>query len=167
MVAELAVATGRTVAVAESLTSGRLASALGEAPDAADWFRGGVIAYASEVKFDVLGVTPGPVVSSSCAQEMATGVRSLLSAEVAVAVTGVGGPGAEDGVPPGTVFIAVATADGLLECAELHLSGAPAQVVEQTAEACVESLVRVLGAPRLRAAGASGLRPVASPGPIG
>jgi len=90
LVAEHASRRGLTVAVAESLTSGRLASALGEAPDASEWFRGAVVAYASAVKFDVLGVTPGPVVTASCAREMATGARNLLAADVSVAGTGVG-----------------------------------------------------------------------------
>jgi nicotinamide-nucleotide amidase len=143
-VAELAAAGGRTVAVAESLTSGRLASALGEAPDAAGWFRGAVVAYAPGVKFEVLGVTPGTVMSASCALEMAGGALELLAADVAVAVTGVGGPGPEEGVPAGTVYVALATAGGLLECAELHVPGPPEEVVERATEECLESLVRAL-----------------------
>ena len=68
-VAEIAKLTRARVAVAESLTAGRIAQALGAAPDASDWFRGSVVAYAPEVKFDVLGVTPGPVNRASCAAE--------------------------------------------------------------------------------------------------
>ena len=71
----------RTVAVAESLTSGRLGCHLGAATESSQWFRGGVIAYAPEVKFSVLGVDPGPVVTASCARQMAIGVARLTDAE--------------------------------------------------------------------------------------
>jgi nicotinamide-nucleotide amidase len=93
-----------TVAVAESLTGGMVASALAEAPGASKWFRGAVVAYASDVKHDLLSVPPGPVVSAPAAEAMATGVRRLLHADVAVALTGAGGPDGQDGQPPGTVF---------------------------------------------------------------
>ncbi|WP_220794285.1 nicotinamide-nucleotide amidohydrolase family protein [Nocardioides pelophilus] len=90
-----------TVACAESLTSGAIASALGRGEDASTWFRGGVVAYAPAVKFEVLGVAKGPVVTSSCALQMCRGARRVLVADAAVAVTGVGGPGGEEGRPPG------------------------------------------------------------------
>jgi nicotinamide-nucleotide amidase len=94
-----------TVAVAESLTGGMVASALAEAPGASKWFRGAVVAYASDVKHELLGVPPGPVVSAPAAEAMADGVRRLLAADIAVALTGAGGPDGQDGQPPGTVFI--------------------------------------------------------------
>ncbi|MCW2569492.1 MAG: hypothetical protein JWN54_3589 [Mycobacterium sp.] len=111
-VAHLVSDRGLTVAVAESLTAGKLASALGAAPDASTWFRGGVVAYAPDVKFKVLGVPPGPVVTEECARAMANGVASLLGADLAVSVTGVGGPGADEGQPPGTVWFGVVSPDG-------------------------------------------------------
>lgn len=144
LVAELAVERGCTVAAAESLTSGHLASALGEAPDASVWFRGAVVAYAEAVKFDVLGVTPGPVITASCASEMASGVLDLLAAGIAVAVTGVGGPGRAEGVPSGTVFVALSRAGGVTECAELHFPGPPEVVVRRATEACLDNLLRGL-----------------------
>jgi nicotinamide-nucleotide amidase len=121
----------QTVAVAESLTSGSIASSLGAAEDASEWFRGGVIAYASEVKFDVLGVRPGPVVTAGCARQMASGVAALTGADFALAVTGVGGPEPEEGKPVGTVFIAVRSPDGdrVEEC---HFDGGPAEIVHAT-----------------------------------
>jgi nicotinamide-nucleotide amidase len=103
--ADLLDTAGLTVAVAESLTGGMLASALAEAPGASKWFRGAVVAYASEVKHKVLGVPPGPVVSADAAATMAEGVRELLGADLGVAVTGAGGPRGQDDQPPGTVFI--------------------------------------------------------------
>lgn len=119
------------IAVAESLTSGAIASALGAASDASDWFRGGVVAYASSVKFDVLGVSEGPVVTASAAEEMATGVRGLLKADIAIAVTGAGGPEPQDGQPGGTVFLAVATERGT-EVEKRSFGGSPSKVVEET-----------------------------------
>jgi nicotinamide-nucleotide amidase len=96
------------------------------------------------VKFEVLGVTPGPVNTASCAQEMAVGVRALLDADVAVAVTGVGGPGPDEGVGAGTFFLAVATRDGRVGTEERHVDGGPAKVVEIAAEACLRGLCGVL-----------------------
>lgn len=100
-----------TVAVAESLTGGMVASALAEASGASKWFRGAVVAYASDVKHELLGVPPGPVVSAPAAEAMASGVRKLLSADVAVALTGAGGPDPQDNQPPGTVFFGLADGD--------------------------------------------------------
>ena len=96
-----------TVAAAESLSSGGITNALGAAPEASDWLRGGVVAYAEQVKREVLGVTARSVTTAQCAREMAEGVARLLGADAAVAVTGVGGPEPADGVPAGTVFAAV------------------------------------------------------------
>ncbi len=82
-----------TIAVAESLTCGQLALTLGGANGSGEWLRGGVVAYADEVKFEVLGVRPGPVISAESAVQMATGVAAGLRARLGLAVTGVGGPG--------------------------------------------------------------------------
>lgn len=144
-VGERARALGWTVAVAESLTAGRIASALGSAGDAALWLRGGVVAYASDVKFQVLGVTPGPVVTETCAREMADGVRRLLAADVSVAVTGVGGPDPEEGVPAGTVHLAVSSMRGT-DSGVLHLAGDPAAVVSGTVAAALVRLAEALDA---------------------
>ena len=107
-IADHAQALNVRVAVAESLSSGGIANTLGAAPEASEWFTGGVVAYAESVKRGVLGVTAEVITSAQCARELATGVAKLLGAEAAVAVTGVGGPQSVDGLPPGTVFIAVA-----------------------------------------------------------
>lgn len=131
---------GLSVALAESLTSGRVASALGAGPNASEWFRGGVVAYAPHVKFEVLGVTPGPVVTELCAREMAAGVASALRADVAVALTGVGGPEPDEGEPPGTVYLAT-YADGAATCRRLDLDGDPASVVQQATEVALEDLL--------------------------
>jgi nicotinamide-nucleotide amidase len=130
-VAATATARGLTVAVAESLTAGAIAGELGAAPEASTWFRGGVVAYSSEVKFEVLGVPVGPVVTEECARVMARGVASLLGADLVVSVTGVGGPGEEEGHPPGTVWFGVVSPAG--EHAERRrFDGEPAVVVAAT-----------------------------------
>jgi PncC family amidohydrolase len=98
-----------TVAVAESLTGGMLSTRFAQAPGASEWFRGGIVAYATEVKHDLLGIRPGPVVSRQAAIDMVDGVSKLLDASVAIAVTGVGGPGPQDDQPPGTVWVGVLT----------------------------------------------------------
>lgn len=130
---------GRTVAVAESLTSGRLAAALGAASGASEWFRGGVVAYSTEVKRNVLGMPDCSPVCAAAARAMAEGARSLLRADVAVAVTGVGGPGPQDGEAPGTVWFAVTDKEGTRS--ECHrFAGDPGEVVDLTVRTALELL---------------------------
>ena len=97
-----------TLGVAESLTGGLVGSRLTNVIGASEWFRGGIVSYASEVKFDVLGVPEGPVVSEDAAKAMAVGARRVLGADVGLAFTGVAGPAEQDGQPPGTVFVGLA-----------------------------------------------------------
>lgn len=97
---------GWTLGLAESVTGGLMASRIVSVPGASAWFRGAVVSYASGVKFDVLGVTEGPVVSESAAVEMATGARRVLGADVGLGITGVAGPDTQDGHDVGTVFFA-------------------------------------------------------------
>jgi nicotinamide-nucleotide amidase len=112
MIAELLDSDHRDVAVAESLTGGMVASALAAAPQSSRWFRGGVVAYASDVKHELLNVPPGPVVSAQAVRAMADGVRQLLKADVAVALTGAAGPDGQDDQPPGTVFFGLSDETG-------------------------------------------------------
>lgn len=143
-VARLATTSGCTIGVAESLTAGRIAAALGSGPNASDWFRGCVVAYAPEVKFDVLGVERGPVHSARCARELALGAVRVLDADVGVAATGVGGPGADEGVPPGTVFVACAEGSRIVAQQELHLPGPPGAVVGATVQVCLRLLAEAI-----------------------
>ncbi|MGV9673783.1 CinA family protein [Nocardia sp. NPDC003482] len=129
--AELIEAAEVTVAVAESLTAGKLCSALGAAPNSGEWFRGGVVAYATEVKRKVLNMPDVPPVCSEAAAALATGVRSLLEADLAVATTGVGGPGPQDGEPAGSVWFGVATDKGV-DTIHRQFSGEPEEVLDQT-----------------------------------
>ena len=107
-VADLLTARCLTLAVAESLTGGLVAARLVNVPGASSWFRGGVVAYASDVKRSLLDVPPGSVVSAEAATAMASGARRALDADVGLAVTGVAGPDEQDGQRPGTVFLATA-----------------------------------------------------------
>jgi nicotinamide-nucleotide amidase len=142
-VAELALDRGVRIAVAESLTAGRISSVLGRGESASEWYRGAVVAYDEEVKFEVLGVARGPVVTDDCARAMATGVRRLLGADVALGITGVGGPGPDEGCRPGTVHLAVARADGV-ESRHAVLEGDPADVVAAATTLALDELVRAL-----------------------
>lgn len=113
---------GWSLAVAESLTGGDLASAVVAVPGASAVFRGGVVAYATSIKQSILRVDAdllrkfGPV-HSDVAEQMAVGVRQVMAvsggiADVGVSTTGIAGPESPDGQPVGTVHIAVSTAAG-------------------------------------------------------
>ena len=97
-----------TVAVAESLTGGYVAGRICAVPGASAVFTGGVVAYDPAVKFDLLGVPEGPVVTESAALAMAHGVRRLLKADIGLATTGVAGPDEAEGKKVGTVCLAIA-----------------------------------------------------------
>ncbi|MFT5531432.1 MAG: nicotinamide-nucleotide amidase [Candidatus Poriferisodalaceae bacterium] len=105
-------ARGWTIGVAESVTGGYVAGRLAAVPGASEVLRGSVTAYVPDVKFSVLGVPEGPVVTPEAALAMAHGVRDLLKADVGIASTGVAGPGGEEGVEIGTVHLAIVTPEG-------------------------------------------------------
>jgi nicotinamide-nucleotide amidase len=103
---------GWTLGVAESVTGGLVGGRITNVPGSSSVFRGGVISYASEVKFDLLGVDRGPVVSEEAAVQMALGAQRVIGSDVAVALTGVAGPDEQDGRPAGTLCIGVVLPDG-------------------------------------------------------
>ncbi|HUY16504.1 MAG TPA: competence/damage-inducible protein A [Acidimicrobiales bacterium] len=143
VVADQLLARGLTLAVAESLTGGLIASRLVNVAGASRWFRGGVVSYASQVKFDVLGVPEGPVVSAEAAEAMAIGVRKLLGADVGLSVTGVAGPEEQDGQVAGTVFVGLALGDGVVNAA-LRLPGDRPRVRAYSAISALDVLRRNL-----------------------
>lgn len=118
---------GWTVAVAESVTGGMIASRLVDVPGSSDWFKGGVVAYDSQVKFDLLGVRPGPVVCAEAAEAMAAGVSKVVGSDIGLATSGVAGPDKQEGVDVGTLFVGLCI-DGATEAVELHLPGDRARV---------------------------------------
>lgn len=103
---------GETVACAESITGGGLAELLSGTPGASATYVGGVVAYATRIKRDLLGVTAATVVSAECASQLAVGVRKLMAADWALSTTGVAGPETQDDQPVGTVFVGVSGPHG-------------------------------------------------------
>ncbi|HTT52446.1 MAG TPA: nicotinamide-nucleotide amidohydrolase family protein [Streptosporangiaceae bacterium] len=115
VVARLA-ARQQQIAVAESLTGGLLAAALASVPGASVVFRGGIVAYATDLKASLLGVDQALLdrcgaVSAETARAMAEGVRARLGATFGLATTGVAGPDPAEGKPVGTVYVAAAGGD--------------------------------------------------------
>jgi nicotinamide-nucleotide amidase len=138
------IARGVTLGVAESLTGGLIASRLVNVPGASAWFRGGVVAYHEQVKFDVLGVPVGPVVSEAAAAAMARGVSRVTGSDVGLGITGVAGPDDQEGVDPGTIFVGLRLPDGTLSTRELHLPGDRERVRQYSAISALDLLRRAL-----------------------
>ena len=136
---------GWRVASAESVTAGLVADEFAKAPSASDWYLGGVVAWATEVKQRMLGVEPGPVVNSGTAEQMARGVAQLLHAQVAVATTGVGGPDPQEGEPAGTVWVGVYV-DGDVTTHRIHVPGDPEDVCTGAAQQALQLLDERLSA---------------------
>jgi len=147
VIGDLLGARRQSLAVAESLTGGELSALFACAEGASDWYRGAVVAYASEVKYDVLGVPEGPVVSEIAVETMAGRVTDVLGATVGLAVSGAAGPSSQDGQPPGTVWLAI-HADGRTRTRLEHFEGSPTDVVDATLRCATAWLHEVLtGAP--------------------
>lgn len=104
---------GLTLGAAESVTGGLLSGRLTAVPGASDVFVGAVVSYATEAKRTILSVEADPVVSEHAAAEMAEGAQRALNSDLAVALTGVAGPDEQDGMPVGTLCVAVAGPAGL------------------------------------------------------
>jgi nicotinamide-nucleotide amidase len=109
-------ARNQTLATAESLTGGLLGAAITAIPGASDVYRGGIVAYATELKAVLLGVPAGLLaqhgpVHPGVAAAMAAGARDRLGATWGLATTGVAGPDPVDGLPPGTVHIAASAGE--------------------------------------------------------
>lgn len=136
---------GSTVACAESLTAGMLAATIADVPGCSRVLRGGVVAYATDLKSGLLGVDwtllaeRGPV-DADVAVAMADGVRRACDADLGVATTGVAGPDSQGGAPPGLVFIAVSDAKHHVVTA-FRLQGTRNEI----RSACVERALDLLG----------------------
>ena len=140
------VARGLTFGVAESLTGGLIASRLVNVPGASSWFRGGVVAYASQVKFDVLGVPTGPVVTEPAAAAMAEGAARVTGADVGLGITGVAGPEEQEGVAPGTVFVGLSLPGQPTQTRQLRVPGDRERVRQLGAISALDLLRRALDA---------------------
>lgn len=108
-------------------------------PGSGDWFVGGVVAYQSEVKFELLAVPEGRVITPGAAMAMAAGVRRFVGSDIGISTTGVAGPEPEEGVPVGRVFVGLADrrTEGWLE---LRLGGSPDSVRDRAADRVIETI---------------------------
>jgi PncC family amidohydrolase len=137
---------GETVATAESLTGGRLAAALTGVPGASKSYVGGVVAYATSVKQELLGVSAAlveryGVISAECALAMARGAVGVTGASWGIGTTGVAGPDGQDGHPPGTVHVGL-VGPGVSTALALELLGGREAIQDRT---CAEALSAFAG----------------------
>jgi nicotinamide-nucleotide amidase len=135
---------GLTLGVAESVTGGLVGGRITNVAGSSRTFRGGVISYASEVKFDLLGVNHGPVVSEDAAIQMALGAQRVLGSDVAIALTGVAGPDEQDGQPVGTLCVGVAFPNGRTESTTFLLPGQRDQMRQFSVISALSYLRRLL-----------------------
>ena len=145
---ELLLASGATIAVAESLTGGLLGAELTSIPGSSATFLGGITAYASAAKTSLLGVSADLLalhgaVHPDVAAAMAHGVRARFGSTYAVGLTGVAGPDPQDGQPPGTVFVALVGA-GPERMLALTLTGSRRNVRREAVRAALALVVQEL-----------------------
>jgi nicotinamide-nucleotide amidase len=134
---------GLSLGLAESVTGGLVAGRITNVPGASEVFRGSVVSYASEVKFDVLGVPQGPVVSEAAAAAMAVGAQRVLGADVALSLTGVAGPAEQDGMPVGTLCVGMAIG-ARVETRTLRMPGQRDQMRQMSVITALDLLRRAL-----------------------
>ncbi len=148
-VVETLIERGLTIGTAESCTAGMIAARLGAVAGASATLRGGIVAYANDVKTDQVGVPAALIaehgaVSPQVAIALAEGVRARLGCDVGIGVTGIAGPdGGTAHKPVGLVHIAVAGPDGALEELERRFPGDRGAVRDSSATAALH-LVRLL-----------------------
>jgi nicotinamide-nucleotide amidase len=135
---------GWSLGLAESVTGGLVGARLTGVPGASDVFRGSIVSYATEVKQQVLDVTAGPVVTEAAALEMAEGARRVLQSDVALALTGVAGPTEQDGMPAGTLCLALVWPDGATTMT-VRLPGLREQMRQFSVITSLDLLRRALG----------------------
>lgn len=137
-----AAARGWSIGVAESLTGGLVTASLVSVPGASSVLRGGVVAYATDLKTELLGVDADLLaergaVDEAVAAQMAAGVRRVTGADVGLATTGVAGPDPQDGHDPGVVFVAVST-PVVSEVHRLDLKGDRSRIIGDAARGVLE-----------------------------
>ena len=149
VVGELLRRKGLTLSLAESCTGGLIAKLVTDVAGSSEYFLEGAVTYADAAKIRVLGVSPALLaehgaVSSEIAMAMATGMRNNSGSDIALAVTGIAGPGGGSAEKPvGTVFIALATAAGC-RAQGYRFSGSRAEVRNSTAVTAIDWLRRHL-----------------------
>jgi len=135
---------GLTLGLAESVTGGLVAGRLTNVAGSSEVVRGSIVSYASEVKFDVLGVTPDEVVNERAAIEMAVGAKRVLGSDVGLALTGVAGPTEQDGMKPGTLCIGIVLADDTRYSMTLALPGVRDQMRQLSVISALDALRKKL-----------------------
>lgn len=150
-------ARGLTIAVAESLTGGLVVASLVAVPGASAVVAGGVVAYQTELKHSLLGVSAdllaeNGAVHPDVAVEMALGVRERLTlggapADIGLATTGVAGPDPQDGQPVGTVYVGITWGEDV-EVLPLLLEGDRAAIRSATVVESLSAVQRMLSSPR-------------------
>jgi nicotinamide-nucleotide amidase len=147
-VLRLLLATGRTLVCAESLTGGGVGARLTSVPGASASFVGSAVVYSTEAKHRVLGVPDDVLaagtVTEACALAMATGAQRLYAADLAVALTGAAGPEPHDGAAPGTIWVAIADADGFTHARGFVARGERDRVRRWAEQAALDLLRRHL-----------------------
>jgi nicotinamide-nucleotide amidase len=121
VVLDLLVERGLTLGLAESVTGGLVGARLTGVPGSSRAFRGSIVSYAADVKFDVLGVPAGPVVTEQAAMAMAVGARRVLRSDIGLALTGEAGPEPQEGIPVGTLCVGLAMPGGSRHARTLRL----------------------------------------------
>jgi len=127
-----------SISVAESCTSGNLASCLSNFSGSSNYFKGGIIAYQDNVKCDLLNIDQALIakhssVSSHVAKSMAISVRKIFSSDFAVSTTGYAGPIAEPISLLGSAYVAIASVGGIF-CKKLKLKGSRIEITNQITE---------------------------------
>ncbi len=152
-----ALLSGRWIATAESCTAGLVAARLTDLPGSSEYVAGGVVSYSNEAKSELLGVDPALIeahgaVSEPVASAMADGALRRFSADTAVAITGIAGPGGgSEEKPVGTVCFCVKLADGTTDLRTMRLPGNRSDVRERSTTVAMHLLRRVLTAGAVRA----------------
>ncbi len=139
---------GETISTAESITGGLIGGAITGAPGSSEVFLGGVISYSNQMKKDELGITAADikkvgVVSEAIAVAMALAIQKRTKSTWAISSTGVAGPGPVDGIPAGTVWIAIA-GPKIAQGIELSIAGKREIVRLGAVESALGAFERIL-----------------------
>lgn len=138
------------IATAESCTGGNIAHTITLIPGSSAAFAGGIVSYSNEVKMRVLGVkketlSENGAVSIPVVEEMSEGALKATGAQIAMATSGIAGPGGgTPGKPVGTVCIAVATADGQCRTTVAKFNGSRSHVIESATLAALQMALEVI-----------------------
>jgi len=147
--ATLLINNNMTLALAESCSGGLLSDLITDIPGSSFFYRGGIVAYSSDAKINLLGVDPGLLekegeVSPVVAEAMAAGAKKIFNSHFAIGITGVAGPGSDAaGNPAGLVYIALDGPDKT-EQKQLNLGGARKAIKERAAQVALDMIRKAI-----------------------